>query len=62
MLWNLFGQIGKVKDVIFSWRNWMRKHLSAIRNMIPLGLMWTTWREYNQRTFEDVESVVSNFL
>lgn len=40
----------------------MRKHLSAIRNMIPLCLMWTTWMEYNQRTFEDVESVVSNFL
>lgn len=46
-LWNfvfqLFGVVwvlpGRVKDLLFAWRNWFGKHDSSIWNMVPTCLM-----------------------
>uniref|UniRef100_A0A2N9FC99 Reverse transcriptase domain-containing protein n=1 Tax=Fagus sylvatica TaxID=28930 RepID=A0A2N9FC99_FAGSY len=48
-----------VSDLLFGWRNWFGKRSSGIWNLIPSCLMWTIWRERNNRTFEDVESPVA---
>ncbi len=58
-LWNfvfqLFGVVwvlpGRVKDLLFAWRNWFGKHDSSIWNMVPTCLMWTIWIERNHRIF-----------
>ena len=45
-----------VAETLFSWWNWLGKHLSRIWNLVLLCLMWCLWRERNWRTFEDMES------
>ena len=45
---------GTVVSLLSSWWNGLGRHSSAIWNMVPICLMWTIWKERNQRTFEDV--------
>ena len=44
-----------IASLLFSWRNWLGKHLSNIWNMVPACLMWLVWQEHNTHTFEDFE-------
>jgi hypothetical protein len=44
---------GTVADLLFSWWNGLGRHSSDIWNLVPACLMWTVWKERNQRTFED---------
>ena len=44
-----------VKDLLFSWRNWLGKHSSSVWNLVPACLMWTIWKERNRRFFENLE-------
>jgi hypothetical protein len=53
---------GRVLDLLFGWRNWFGKHSSDIWNLLSSCLMWTVWREHNWSTFEDMESLESQFL
>ena len=56
---------GTVDSLLSSWWNRLRRHSSAIWNMVPICLMWTTWKERNNRTFEDVShsdrQILENF-
>ena len=45
---------GTIADLLFSWWNGLGRHSSDIWNIVPVCLMWTIWKERNQRTFEDV--------
>ena len=45
-----------IADTLFGWWNWLGKHSSRMWNLVPLCLMWCLWREWNWRTFEDMES------
>ena len=45
---------GTVASLLFSWWNGLGRHSLDIWNMVPICLMWTIWKERNQRTFEDV--------
>uniref|UniRef100_A0A2N9EUJ9 Reverse transcriptase zinc-binding domain-containing protein n=1 Tax=Fagus sylvatica TaxID=28930 RepID=A0A2N9EUJ9_FAGSY len=51
-----------IKDLVYGWFNSFGKHDSAIWNLVPLCLMWTVWRERNQRTFEDLEQSTSKLV
>ena len=61
VLWNWVYQAfgihwvisGTVADLLFSWWNGLGHHSSDIWNFVPACLMWTIWKERNQRTFED---------
>ena len=53
---------GRVIDLLFGWRNWLGKYLSNIWNLTALCLMWCIWRERNNCTFEDVESLGNQLL
>jgi hypothetical protein len=53
---------GKVADLLFSWWNGLGRHSSDIWNIVPICLMWTIWKERNQRTFEDVSRSDSQIL
>jgi hypothetical protein len=44
-----------VLDRLAGWRNWFGKHFSDVWNLAPLCVMWSLWRERNNRTFENVE-------
>jgi hypothetical protein len=57
--WVLFGIVA---DLLFSWWNGLSRHSSDIWNMVPICLMWTIWKERNQRTFEDVSRLDSQLL
>jgi hypothetical protein len=52
----------KVVDLLFGWFNWFGKHNSKVRNLVPLCLMWTLWRERNRRTFEDADHLEAKLL
>ena len=39
----------RVVDLLFGWCNWLGEHSSGIRNLVPLCMMWTIWREWNKR-------------
>uniref|UniRef100_A0A2N9FZT4 Reverse transcriptase domain-containing protein n=1 Tax=Fagus sylvatica TaxID=28930 RepID=A0A2N9FZT4_FAGSY len=43
-----------IKD-LYGWFNSFGKHESEIWNLVPLCLLWTVWRERNQRIFDDME-------
>jgi hypothetical protein len=53
---------GTVADLLFSWWNGLGRHSSDIWNFVPVCLMWTIWKECNQRTFEDASKVDSQIL
>ncbi len=44
---------GTVAALLSSWWNGLGRHSSDIWNMVPICLMWSIWKEQNQRTFED---------
>ncbi len=46
----------RVSDLLFSWWNWFGKRSSGVWILIPSCLMWTIWRERNNRIFEDKET------
>ena len=46
----------QVSEVLFSWWNWFGKRSSGVWNLIPSCLIWTIWRERNNRTFENKET------
>ena len=52
---------GRVMDLLFGWLYYFGKHSSDVWNIVPLCLMWTIWREPNQRTFEDLASSENQF-
>jgi hypothetical protein len=41
-----------------GWLNWFGKHSSDVWNLAPLCVMWSLWRERNNRTFENVKHSV----
>ena len=49
---------GCVLDLVAGWRNWFGKHSSEVWNLAPSCVMWSLWRERNNRTFEDLEHSV----
>jgi hypothetical protein len=53
---------GCVLDHVAGWRNWFSKHSSAVRNLVPSCVMWSLWRERNNRTFEDLEHSVGQLI
>jgi hypothetical protein len=53
---------GTVADLLHSWWNGLGRHSSDIWNVVPTCLMWTIWKERNQRTFEDVFKVDNQIL
>ena len=53
---------GCVLDHVAVWRNWFGKHSSAVWNLVPSCVMWSLWRERNNRTFEDLEHSVASLL
>ena len=44
-----------VSNFLFSWWNWLGKHSSYIWNLVSLCLMWCVWREFNWRSFADLD-------
>jgi hypothetical protein len=69
-LWNWIFQAfgiswvmsGTVADLLHSWWNGLGRHSSDIWNFAPACLMWTIWKERNQRTFEDVSKTDNQIL
>ena len=53
---------GTIVDLLSSWWNGLGHHSSDIWNMVPICLIWTIWKERNQRTFEDVSRLDSQLL
>ena len=51
-----------VLDFLFSWWNWLGKHSSYIWNLVPLCLMWGSWRERHWQTFEDLDRFEDQML
>ena len=47
-----------VASLLFGWWNWPEKHSSNIWNMVPACLMWLTWWECNNCTFEDIARLI----
>ena len=45
-----------IPNLIFGWWNWLGKYSSQIWNLVPLCILWCIWKEWNQRTFEDLDS------
>ena len=39
--------------LLFGWQNWFGMHMSDVGNLVLLCLMWTIWKEHNNRIFED---------
>ena len=44
-----------ITALISGWYNYFGKQNSKIWNLVPLCLMWSIWRERNNRTFKDKE-------
>ena len=61
-VWCRLGDPGCVLDHVAGWRNWFSKHSSAVRNLVPSCVMWSLWRERNNRTFEDLEHLVGQLI
>ncbi len=53
---------GRVKELMFGWRNWFGKSSLKVWNLVPLCLMWTLWWERNLRTFEDKEDPIDKII
>ena len=53
---------GSVLDLVVGWRNWFGKQSSEVWNLVPLCVMWSIWRERNNRTFEDIEHFVGQLI
>jgi hypothetical protein len=51
-----------VSELLFGWWNWFGKRSSRVWNLIPSCLMWTIWRERNNRTFENLETPLAKVL
>ena len=54
--------LGSVVDLLFCWHHWLGKHNSDIWNLVLGYLMWTTWTERNQHSFEDTEKSLAQLL
>jgi exonuclease III len=52
----------QVSELLFGWWNWFGKRSSGVWNLIPSCLMWTIWRERNNRIFEDQENSVAKII
>ena len=52
----------RVSDLLFSWWNWFGKRSSGVWILIPSCLMWTIWRQRNNRIFEDKETSLARLL
>jgi hypothetical protein len=69
-LWNFvfrsFGVVwvlpNRVVELLFGWWNWLGKNSSVVWNLVPSCLMWTLWRERNNRTFENIEGSVGKII
>ena len=69
-LWNyVFRQFGvdwvisgSILDHMADWRNWFGKHDLDVWNLVPACVMWSLWRERNNRTFDDVELSVDKLI
>jgi hypothetical protein len=53
---------GTVADLLHSRWNGLGRHSSDIWNFAPACLMWTIWKERNQRTFEDISKTDNQIL
>jgi hypothetical protein len=53
---------GSVLEHLAGWRNWFGKHYPDVWNLVPACVMWSLWRERNNRTFEDVELPVDKLI
>ena len=51
-----------IPDLLFGWWNWLGKQSSQIWNLVPLCILWCIWKEWNQRTFEDLDSSSDQML
>ena len=49
-------------DLLFGWWNWLEKYLSQIWNLVLLCILWCIWKEWNRRTFEDLDSSSDQML
>ena len=56
------GLFLEIASLLSSWWNGLGRHSSAIWNMVPICLMWTIWKERNQRTSEDVSRLDRQIL
>ena len=65
-VFKLFGvdwvMSGCVLDQLACWRNWFGKHSSEVWNLAPSCVMWSLWRERNNRTFENIEHSVGQLI
>ena len=51
-----------IPDLFFGWWNWLGKHLSQIWNLVPLCILLCILKEWNRRTFEDLDSSSDQML
>ena len=51
-----------VIDLFFCWYQWLGKHNSDIRNLVPGCLMWNIWAKQNRRSFEDMVKSLDQLL
>ena len=51
-----------ITTLLSGWYNYFGKHNSSVWNLVPLCLMWTIWRERNNRTFEDEKHSLPKLL
>jgi hypothetical protein len=51
-----------VLEGLFSWWNRFGRRSSGVWNLIPSCLMWTIWRERNNRTIENKETVPAKLI
>ena len=58
----LWVQPKTILGLLFGWWNWLGKHLSDIWNLVPLCLLWSLWKECNQRTFENLDSSIDQLF
>ena len=49
-------------ELLFGWWNWFGKSSSSVWNLIPFCLIWTIWRERNNRTFKNIEVSVGKII
>lgn len=53
VIWDSLGDRWECFGLLFGWQNWFGMHMSDVWNLVLLCLMWTIWKERNNRIFED---------